>query len=169
MIKFQLTAQDWIDATRLYIRWTVNNWLVRAAGGGMLVVAGVLFELNDNVPEAFGIVSTLLISLPVAIWIVIPVVQLVSIPMIARHLFQQTRAAGDLTEADWNDVAITFSAENWHHKLNWQAFVGWRDNRKVHLLFINDQQFHIIPKRAFNDASTATEFGQLVKSKVPRK
>lgn len=169
MIQFQLTAQDWVDASRLHHRWTLNTWLVRGAGVGMLAAAGVLFLSNDNLPAIMELVGASFISLPVTFWVVLPALYLLSLPMRAKQLFRQTRAAGDLTAVSWDEDSITFAADAWHQKSRWQDFVNRREDRKLFLLYINALQYRIIPKRAFNDTSVASAFGDLVKSKVRRK
>jgi hypothetical protein len=169
MIKIQPTAQDWIDAHRLGIRWSANNWLFRAGGGGMIASAGVLIVANKSLPEYFEGFGVLMIVLPVSFWMFVPLLQQLHLPVWCKHLFKQTKAAGKLTEMVWDDTAITFSTESSHDQLHWQDFVGWRRNAKVLILYINDLQFHIIPMRAFVDEAARGAFVRLVSEKVPRK
>lgn len=168
MISFQPTERDWIDAFRLHLRWSANKWLICLGAALPLFVAGLLLVLNKSIPNVFGAFGVGLMSLTFTIWFLIPLANLVSAPMFAKRYFRQTASAADVTSVDWNDSAITFSAEDWHQTVRWQNFMAMRKDRKVYLFYVNDIQFFIVPRRAFTGAAFEA-FEQVVNRSVPRK
>jgi len=170
MINVQLTAQDWVDANKLHMRWTTEAWLTRGLGVAILGAAGGLLFANDSLPELLQVVGGLLmIVFPLSYWLTTPLIGYVFMPWRARKLFAQTKAASAPFSVTWDEDIISFESAQWKQRSKWTEFLKWRENEALFLLYINIQSYRIIPKRSFNDISAAESFGRLVKEKVLEK
>ena len=107
-----------------------------------------------------------LMSLPLTIWVICPLINLIAMPFRARRLFLQTGNSADSFDVSWDAGSITFTSEAWMQKSRWSDFPKWRENIQLFMLYINAMSFRIVPKRAFKDATTLAEFSALMRAKV---
>jgi len=167
MIQVQLTAQDWVDANRLNMRWTRNDWLTRCLGVALLGAAGGLLFANDTLPELLQVLGGLLmVVFPLTYWVTTPLVGYLIVPGRARRLFEQTKSASALFTVTWDEDAISFESAEWKQRSKWTEFLKWRESEALFLLYINVQNFRIIPKRSFADAAQIEQFATVVRDKV---
>lgn len=162
----RLTAQDWVATNWLHLRWTRDQWLTQGLAVFILAVAGALLIFNESLSPLMVMPGAALMSLPLTIWVICPLMNLIAMPFRARRLFRQTGNSADPFDISWDAESITFTSEAWMQKSRWSDFPKWRENRQLFMLYINAMSFRIIPKRAFKDAATLAEFSALIRSKV---
>ena len=169
MITVQLTAQDWVDANHLNLRWSRDAWLTRGLGVAILTVAGGLLFANDALPEPVQMIGSLVVIVfPLSYWILTPLIGYVIIPGRARKLFHQTKTASAPFSVTWDKDTISFESAEWKQRSNWTDFLKWRESEALFLLYINAQSFRIIPKRSFADAAAVGQFATLVRENVKK-
>jgi hypothetical protein len=67
------------------------------------------------------------------------------------------------------DDGLTFSESLARHELKWFAFDRVGESQNLFLIYLSDHSFHMVPKRAFADASEVDEFRATLDNRITRR
>jgi YcxB-like protein len=161
-IHIQLSAADLLTANRVHARRTPLYWLALA----LLAVAGYLLMNAEEKFSEVSFVGLAMISASITLVVVPFVISPFVLPIQSRRIFRQTKQLQEPHEVTWDDDALTFKAATWSTIAKWIDHPKRREGEGHFILYINDYNYRLIPKRAFPDDATRDDFARLFNAKI---
>lgn len=163
-IRFHLTADDYVEATRLYAARTSRHgpWIV--VGVIWLIYAGLAFLIIDEWDWRSGAASAALGAAVAAL--VLMLLYRFTIPRRSRRIFAQQKSLHDEIEAKWDEAALDLATSSARSRHRWADFLKWTEGQNVILLYQSDAVFNMLPKRAFSPEALTEIRENLMREKV---
>jgi hypothetical protein len=160
-MRIDVKQDDMVDATLVHWRGTLL-WL------GVAAIASLLVALADLLLQAAGgnrwpmfLFFTVMLAALVAAF------RFLYIPNRAQMIHR--RLALRPYTLTYNDDLITWKSETGSGGYPWNAFVKWREGKRVFLLYRNRTRFQVIPKAAFGDSGAVDAFRALLTAKIGKR
>ncbi|HEV8292609.1 MAG TPA: YcxB family protein [Tepidisphaeraceae bacterium] len=150
-VNYTLTREDWDEALRNNRSWVAQHWAARILLI-IIVLLGVMVILLRSRDERslssafFPIALTLLVA--VFIWLIISL-NIRDFPRASWNSNCMIRRPCTVT---LNDAALTISEQYRHSTWQWPAFIRFDATQNLLLLYLSQEVFLPIPKRAFSAA-----------------
>src|SRR5262249_32647675 len=123
MLKFELTADDYVAANYLHGRWTWTRWL-RSLAILVALLVFALWRLPHDADRALMFVGGY-----VVIWaLVIGGYRYGYLPWRARRMFTQTKALQRPFSWWWNDEQLNYKTDLANGIVPWSNLSSWREN-----------------------------------------
>jgi hypothetical protein len=132
----------------------------------LITVAGYLFYAAQ---DGHGIVASAGLGLAAAGGVLLAlrfVLNPLLVPIQARRLFRQTQALHETQDVTWDDDTLILKAATWSTSEKWTGHPKRKEGSDHFLLYINDLNFRLIPKRAFPDDASRADFARLFNEKI---
>jgi len=161
-LTIQLTAEDYVQATRLHMRprpflkW-VGYFLVLLA----VSVSGVSFGFAVAGRDSF-FPSFFIMAMLAYLWFVFVVLHSRRV----RKIFSQQKSMQ--VPYSWNvtDEGIHAKSEISEERLPWNHFIRWKEGKSLFIIYQSDVIMRMIPKRCFASSEQMGEFRQLLQTKL---
>ena len=88
------------------------------------------------------------------------VVLILSVRWRARRAFRQSKLLRDPADIEWDGSRLTFRSDAARSAIPWGDYVKWKENDRLYLIYMSDQQYHVIPKRIFGTPEVERSFRQ---------
>jgi hypothetical protein len=157
MITGVVSEQDYVEAQRVHRQRLAAqlNWslAVVAACGVALAVAGVKpWGLIAAIAGLGGLIGE---AIQARLYI----------PAQARKHYHQFKGIEAPITYRWNSETISVQSERGAGERKWNDILKVRESEHVFLLYTTDVLFEVVPKRWFENAEQALEFGTLAKGR----
>jgi hypothetical protein len=176
--EFQLTEDDFQSANYLRLGWR-RTWIAIGVVS-LLAAANYLRNLRGIESQFVGgrhefVVFAILAPFAIVL-VAAPVLLLLSfllrkvlVPWQSRRFYSRQKSLRRPRRVSWDDERLTTEGADFVVPTPWSDFRKWREDAKIFALYVTDQKFQIIPKRAFAKADDLAEFGSLVRAKIAPK
>ena len=161
-ISVQLRADDYLSASYLHSRRQMG--LLASIAFVASAVAGVAGNSFSDLNNAFEVVVAML---PL-VFLVLAFLgaRYLLTPWRTRRIYRQQKAMQRPRTLSWDDDYLTSEGADSTARIPWSDFIRWRENDQLFMLYLSDVAFHIVTKRAFNDADEISAFRRLVQQKI---
>jgi hypothetical protein len=172
-INFTLSVQDVAAARRVqFRRRSPSRWSMihKAIFFALLwlVIYGVNVATGAGWGEAAGMASLFYASMAVPIALLL-VLGYGLTGYRVRRLFRQQRALHEEVQAEWTDQGLDLRSASASVRMSWSDLHGWRQETPGYLVYVNDYNCHILPRRAFTEEQWTDLEDTLVRSGQPRR
>lgn len=149
MARVQLQESDVVAALWLHLRpGRVATVLLFAALALVVCVTALGFWTYDGRDGGTG--ASPWSALPGYGVVLVAIVALIlSVRWRARRAFRHSRLLREPADIAWDDTRLTFRSEVAHSAIAWGDYLKWKENDRLYLVYLTDQQYHAIPKRVF--------------------
>jgi hypothetical protein len=148
-VAIQLTKEDIVDAIHLELD---KPFLLRLPEYlfYLTILAAILYILalilSGYTQFLLGAVLMIVIFVFMVVnrWVLLP-----------RRAYRSYESSSDLqtpAELTLSDDGLVFSTEFSHSHRKWDHIVGWKENDKLLLLYVSDNNAHLIPSRALRNS-----------------
>jgi len=165
-LNYTLTREDWDEAIRKNRSWLAQNWAARVSLM-IIVLTGVIVILLRSRDESslssafFLIVLTLLVA--AFIWLIISL----NLRNFPRACWNSNCIIRRPCTVLLSEAALTITEEYRHSTFQWPAFIKFDATQNLLLLYLSQEVFLPIPKRAFSAADLNTFVGFLIQILPP--
>jgi hypothetical protein len=164
--EFQLTRDEWADASNLHRRRDPNarsNWgrPIQLACTASAVLG--LFLLAKRVDGGGWLAPAALI----AVGLFVPIRLILAAHAEQARVWQQIEPLLVPTAWDVDADGVRTTAPAWEIAYAWAAFTRWAEGHRLFLLYQTPDQFRVIPKRAFASEQDIADFRQLLAANIP--
>lgn len=134
---FRISAQDYLDASRLFAKPTVRAWWIMACVVALLILA-IAFG-TKNV-QGFGIGGLIggLGMYALLRWVVSP--------LSVRRSYRKYKPIHQEFTVSLLDTGVHSSSPTGENLLVWEHIMKWRHNDQFVLLYASPRLYHIVPK-----------------------
>src|SRR5258705_13759581 len=154
-LNYPLTREDWDEALRNNRPWLAQNWAARVSLM-IIVLTGVIVILLRSRNESslssafFLIVLTLLVA--IFIWLIISV----NLRNFPRACWNSNCIIRSPCTVLLSEAALIMTQQYRHSTWQWPAFIRFDATQNLLLLYLSQEVFLPIPKRAFSAADLDT-------------
>jgi hypothetical protein len=161
MMHAQLEESDYVSAVALNSRLSGRKAARYVIVASAIVVLAVVAWVADWYPVFGGAVGGLVGGL-----LTYALIRFVYAPWKARRVFRQQKSLQRPFEVTWSDKGLTSRDANGEYTTPWPDYTKWKENSRVFLLYHSDVLFQMVPKRAFPDEATLSEFRSRLERQV---
>lgn len=161
MLKFELTADDYVAANFLTNRWTRATW-IRVVTAGVVLTAFVLWKLQSDPLRAVISIAGYIAALS----FLMLVARYVYLPWRARRAFTQTKALQRPYQWSWDDEQLSYKTDLATGIVPWSNLATWRESETMFALYASTVAFFLFPKRAFPSTEAVDAFRATLAKKI---
>lgn len=168
MITVQLQESEYLAAIRFSRRWGIKMWLFTATSSLCYLVAGafmLLYAAQWGIDTFWGYFLILMAPFP---WVLAAYNYYLVLPKRSHRIFHQQKGLQRTYTMQWDDEKLHIEGEREHASIPWSDFLKWREDRTFFLLYSSDVLLRPVPKRAFPDPKSISDFAQLLRDKIGR-
>lgn len=156
-VRFSLTADDYVAATRLHMtRAFYRNKLAKLTLIMGLIYAVLAFVVMGEwswpyaaVAAGLGAVAAVIVALGIA------ATNSIMVARRSRRIYAQQKSLHDEFEFAWDETGFDLSTQSARSRHNWADFRHWAEGPDGIILYQSDALFNMLPKRAFSEDALA--------------
>jgi hypothetical protein len=163
---------DMQDGTRLFARkrWMWRGLLQYTAVMSLIFTAIIVGKDLPDLPDAFGLFASLVLSLVLAFVAALASMVLSSLiaPITARQQYRQLGHDGQKVSFEYDATGIRIKDSSNTADYDWKSLKKWTENEKCILVYRTDYMPHYIPKRQVDPVILAELRKRLAAADVPK-
>jgi hypothetical protein len=164
-IAFTITAEDYANASRLYMR---RYWATRV-GPRLFIAAMFALCLIAVIVSGFDPTPTTVAIIVMVGTAICPLLSyFVLIPRQARKIYREDKHLQHPIEASWTQDAYFASNATGTNTIPWSDYYGWSADEKMVLLMQSPAVFQMLPRHALSNEQAADLIGHLENSGLCR-
>jgi Ca2+/Na+ antiporter len=156
-LHFKYTEEEWVAASRLYMRAQPGVLLRLGAAFLLLALCFVFFALISEV-----VMSLFLLSMGLVLFIFV----LLLVFVLPRQRFRSDPRYEDEFFLEFTDEEIRFHTSQVDSRLSWSLYTRVLENERFYVLVYGKGMISVIPKRAFITTNQEMMFRNLVRRKL---
>jgi len=153
-----------------YFRWTLRRFrrtlIILAAVN--IFLAAILLYASNNPSLEFDSAKTIEGMRP---WFLFTILAIIIVPLlpfiVARKAVRDPRGENGY-KYKFSPDGVEIEGAVGRSVLDWKAFTNAREDSAAFLLFVNREQFHLIPKRCFATMVDISTFREILHEKFPK-
>lgn len=160
-IEYQLSKKDYLDATRLYLKYLLQKrpWVF------ILFSLLFIFALTGQTKEWWRFLSAIIIS-PILAFVLLYLIPLFISVIRLNSALKKDESGLEKKRLTVTDEGLLIESENRTQLWKWESIVSAQSNDKFIFLVLADKKYLPFPKRAFPSESDAINFLGLIQNKI---
>jgi hypothetical protein len=148
IIRFNLTADDYVEANRLHTMRASRGALWAMIAIVWLIYSGLPFFINGKWDWPHAAASAGVGAIMAAIVVIL--VYRYTLARRSRRIFAQQKSLHSEVEASWDNDGLELATPSARSRHHWTDFQKWTEGPNVILLYQSDVLFNMLPKRVFS-------------------